>query len=201
MRAWVASVVLFAAATAATARADTLDGPPPTNHQGQFGLSVRFGVAGRFIGAYNHDYCGQSGSTVCTGTTPPLLDIEAGYGIRKHVELVFAATFGLGRDFGASPSAEGSYPVRLSAGARFFFSEAQHTQFFVQPMVMGDFTNYRDPSGQTLSDGVGARCLEGFWIDLHRAYGFYVYVGESAEFVRWIEGDVEGGIGIQGRYP
>ena len=91
--------------------------------------------------------------------------------------------------------------MRLSAGARFFFSEARHTQLFVQPMLMADFTNYRDPSGATLSDGLGARCLEGFWIDLHRAYGFYVYVGESAEFVRWIEGDVEAGIGIQGRYP
>jgi hypothetical protein len=197
--------MLLTATATATARADTLDGPPPTVHQGQFELSVRFGIAGRFIGANNGDYCGQTNSgggnaTLCTGTTPPLLDLEAGYGVRRHLDLVLAVTFGLGRDFGATPSSQGPYPVRLSAGARFFFSEAAHTQFFVQPMVMGDFTNYRDNSG-TLSDGFGARCLEGLWIDLHRAYGFYIYAGESVELVRWIEGDVEAGVGIQGRYP
>ena len=54
---------------------------------------------------------------------------------------------------------------------------------------------------QSLGDDVGIRWLEGFWVDLHRAYGFYVYVGETAEFVRWIDGEIEAGIGIQGRYP
>jgi hypothetical protein len=37
--------------------------------------------------------------------------------------------------------------------------------------------------------------------DLHHAYGFYVFVGETLTFKRWLMGDLEAGIGIQGRYP
>ena len=43
--------------------------------------------------------------------------------------------------------------------------------------------------------------LEGLWIDLHRTYGFYIYAGETATFSRWLEAQLEGGIGFQARYP
>ena len=208
MRGWAVIGLLCAISVA---WADDGDAPPATLHRHQFGLSVRFGGGGRGIAPYansngSRNYCGQldsngSNSAVCTGGTPLALDVEAAYGVAAHVELALSLTLGLQRDFGAAPNEQGPFPLRLSAGPRLFFSEAAHTQLFLQPMVMGDFTNYKNASGQSLGDDVGFRLLEGFWVDLHRAYGFYIYVGESAEFVRWIDGEAEAGIGIQGRYP
>jgi hypothetical protein len=205
MRGWVVTALALVCA-ASLARADDGDAPPPTGHKDQFGLSVRFGGGGRGIAPYNHNYCGQtdsngSASAVCTGGTPLALDVEASYGVAAHVELALSLTFGLQRDFGAAPNAEGPFLLRLAAGPRIFFNETGHTQFFVQPMLLGDFTNYKNVNGQSLGDDIGVRWLEGFWIDLHRAYGFYIYVGETAEFARWLDGEIEAGIGFQGRYP
>jgi len=47
----------------------------------------------------------------------------------------------------------------------------------------------------------GVRSLEGVWIDLHKTYGIYFFIGETLEVKRWLSGEFEGGIGFQGRYP
>ena len=58
---------------------------------------------------------------------------------------------------------------------------------------------FRDGGGRfTL---LGARALEGYWLDVHRNFSFYVFVGETAELSRWISADLDFGIGFQGRYP
>ena len=64
-----------------------------------------------------------------------------------------------------------------------------------------DFTGYRDFSGNHRGTDFGLRGIEGFWIDLHRAYGVYIYVAESFEMLRWLSFTFEAGIGFQGRYP
>ena len=40
----------------------------------------------------------------------------------------------------------------------------------------------------------------GLWFDLARSYGVYVFVGETATVARWMRFELEGGIGVQGRY-
>ena len=87
--------------------------------------------------------------------------------------------------------------THLAPGARFFFSEAKHTKLFVQPAVVFDFAGYDQRSGNDF----GIRGIEGFWIDLHRSYGFYFWIAETLEFSRWLSATFEGGIGFQGRYP
>jgi hypothetical protein len=201
-----ALVVVIACASAGRAQADDGDAPAATLHGGQFGLSLRFGVGLRAIATYNDNYCGQSSASgntpVCTGLAPLAMDLEASYGVRSHIELALALTIGLQRDFGATPSDDnGARPLSVAGGARFFFSEATHTQLFVQPMLVADLANYTNSAGKSLGDDFGERLLGGFWVDLHRAYGFYVYVGETVEVLRWLDGEVDAGIGIQGRYP
>ena len=108
---------------------------------------------------------------------------------------------GLERDFGPSPSAEGPRPFFLAPGARFFFSEAKRTKLFVQPEIVFDFTGYNDATGASRGYDIGGRGLEGVWVDLHRSYGMYLYVGETLEMARWIDAAFEVGAGFQGRYP
>jgi hypothetical protein len=203
---WIAAV----AALAAPARADDIDEPPATFHKGQIGISARLAFGYRGVAPHdgNKTYCGvedaneRSGfASVCTGRSPFGLDLEAAYGVATHVELLLEMRIGLEKDFGSAPNADdGPRPFHLAPGARFFFSEAKHTKLFVQPMLLMDLAGYNTATGSRGTE-YGVRSIEGFWIDLHRTYGFYAFVGESAGFTPWLVAEFEGGFGIQGRYP
>jgi hypothetical protein len=200
MRAHLAVTLLVA--LCAPAAADDTE-PPVTFHKGQVGISARLGVGVRGIATYQNDiYCGKTDAqaehgfaSVCTGRLPIALDLEASYGVARSIELVLEMRVGIESDFGTSPSESGPRPLHLAPGARFFFSEAKHTKLFVQPELVFDLTGY------DRGNDIGFRGLEGFWIDLHRSYGIYLWIAETAEFKRWLSFSFEGGIGFQGRYP
>ena len=175
------------------------DVEPITSHRGQFGLSARLGLGVRAIATYDRTvFCGSDvDDRVCTGRTPMSLDLEASYGIKDSVELTLELRLGLERDFGATPGGDGPRPSHLAPGARFFFAEAKRTKLFVQPSLVFDFASYQQRDGNDF----GVRGIEGFWIDLHRSYGLYLYVAETIEFSRWLSGGFEAGVGFQGRYP
>ncbi len=199
---WLFAVV---AAGAGTARADDIDEPPMTFHKGQLGISARLAFGYRFLAPHdgNKSYCGVSdanqasgNASVCTAGMPPALDLEAAYGVAQHIELTLELRLGLSSDFGATPADSGPHTLRLDPGARFFFSEAKHAKLFIQPMLLADFTGFSQRSAE-----YGVRAIQGVWIDLHRAYGIYGFIGETAGFTPWLEGEFEGGFGFQGRYP
>jgi hypothetical protein len=177
--------------------------PPVTFHKGQFGASARLSLGARGIVTYDNDvYCGKTDpeaefgfASVCTGRTPLALDLEFSYGLKATIELVLEMRLGIESDFGTVPGTSGPRPFFLAPGARFFFSEAARAKFFVQPEVVLDFAGYSQ------GNDFGLRGIEGLWIDLHRAYGLYFYVGETLEFSRWLSASFEAGIGFQGRYP
>jgi len=177
--------------------------PPVTFHKGQFGVSARLGLGVRGIATYkNTVYCGKTDSqaefgfaSVCTGFAPLSLDLEASYGVAQSIELVLEMRVGLQEDFGTAPGQDGPRPFHLAPGARFFFSEAKHTKLFVQPEIVFDLAGY------DRGKDFGFRGIEGFWIDLHRSYGFYFWIAETFEVRRWLSFAFEGGIGFQGRYP
>ncbi|HEX5063224.1 MAG TPA: hypothetical protein VFV99_27800 [Kofleriaceae bacterium] len=197
-------VLLLVAGLSSTARADD-DEPPITFHKGQFGLSARLGLGVRGIATYeNTVYCGKLDAqaengfaSVCTGRLPIALDLEGSYGVAQSIELTLDLRVGIESDFGSNQSTDGPHPLQLSPGARFFFSEAKHTKLFVQPGIVFDFADYSQRPGNDF----GVRGIEGFWIDLHRSYGFYFWIAETVEFSRWLSFAFEGGIGFQGRYP
>jgi hypothetical protein len=177
--------------------------PPITFHKGQLGVSARFGLGVRGIATYdNMIYCGTTDTmaaygyaSVCTGRTPLALDLELAYGLTGSIEAILELRLGLERDFGTAPNTDGPRPFHLSPGARFFFSEAKRTKLFVQPQLVFDFANHQG------GNDFGVRGLEGLWIDLHRSYGLYFFIGETLEFSRWLSAAFEAGIGFQGRYP
>jgi len=184
--------------------------PPITFHKGQFGLSARLGLGVRGIATYkNTIWCGATDpegefmnfASVCTGRTPFTIDFEAAYGVANSIELTLELRVGIERDLGGTPTAQGPFPLRLAPGARFFFSEAKRSKLFVQPELVFDFTDYKDYSNVSRGNDFGVRALEGFWLDLHRAYGVYIWIAESAEVLRWLSFTFEGGLGFQGRYP
>jgi hypothetical protein len=200
--------ILIVCALAAPAFADDT-APPLTFHKGQIGVSARIGLGERAIATYdNKYYCGTSDSSaqygnasVCTGRIPFSLGLEASYGVANHVELVLEMRLGLERDFGPVASLDGPRPFFLAPGARFFFSESGRTKLFVQPEFVFDFTGYKDLMGMSRGADYGVRGLEGLWIDLHRTYGMYLFVGETIEVAHWLDAGFEVGAGFQARYP
>lgn len=191
-------VILALGALAAPALADDTE-PAITFHKGQFGLSARLGVGVRAIATYERDvFCGSDvDDRVCTGRTPMSLDLEAAYGVKDSIEVTLELRIGLESDFGSTPGGDGPRPFHLSPGARFFFAEAKRTKLFVQPALVFDFADYAQRGGNDF----GVRGIQGFWIDLHRSYGAYLFIAETIEFSRWLSGGFEAGVGFQGRYP
>ena len=195
-------ILLLLAVAATPAWADD-NAVPVTFHKGQVGISARIGLGARGIVTYDNTvYCGKADpqaahgfASVCTGRTPLSLDLEGAYGVTKSIELVLEMRLGLERDFGTAPGTNGPRPFYLAPGARFFFSEAKHSKLFVQPELVFDLAGYDQ------GKDFGIRGIEGFWIDLHRTYGLYFFVGETLEFSRWMSASFEAGVGFQGRYP
>jgi hypothetical protein len=183
--------------------------PPPSFHKGQIGVSARFGIGERAIATYNSKYyCGTVDTTaqygfapVCSGREPFALGLELSYGVAQHIELLVEVRLGLEQDFGDKPGDQGPRPLFVAPGARFFFSEAKRSKLFVQPELVFDETAYKDTTGAERGGDFGVRGLEGLWIDLHRAYGMYLYVGETLTMARWIDASFEVGAGFQMRYP
>jgi len=200
-------VVAILAAAPAARGDDSL--PGPEQHKGQLGVSLRLGTGIRGIAPFDSkEYCGKSDSTaaygnapVCTARSPLALDLELGYGVTSAIDLLVELKLGLERDFGPTPNADGPRVVQLAPGARFFFSEAKRTKLFIQPELVLDFTGYKNDTGGDLGTNIGARSLEGFWIDLHRAYGLYFWAGQTIEVTKWFSFELDAGIGFQGRYP
>jgi len=166
---------------------------PVTFHKGQFGASARFAVGARGILTYeNTTYCGKTDPQAAHG----FASVCTGYGVTPTIELTLELRLGLESDFGSAPGMDGSRQFHLAPGARFFFSEAERSKLFIQPMLVFDFTDYTGKGND-----LGVRGIEGYWIDLHRSYGLYFFVAETLGFSRWLSGSFEAGVGFQGRYP
>lgn len=185
-------------------------GPTDLSHKGQFEASVRFGLGLRAIATYDSkDYCGDTDpqgefgyAPVCTGRAPFSMDLELGYGVARRVDLLLELRVGLESDIGAAPTgAAGPRMLHISPGARFFFSEGSRSKLFTTAQLVIDLAGYKDPAGADRGNDFGIRNLSGLWIDLKRNYGFYVFAGPTATFARWMRFELEGGLGISGRYP
>jgi len=204
-----AALIAALALMATSARADD-EVASPEGHKGQLGLSLQAGLGLRAIATYDSKYyCGTAdmasqygNASVCTGRAPFAFDLGLEFGITRRVELLTELRLGLERDFGpATNTTNGPRTIQVSPGARLFFSETSRSKLFVQGQLVIDFTGYNDPLGNSRGKDFGVRGAEGIWLDLHRAYGVYLYASETAEFSRWLLAQLELGIGFQARYP
>jgi hypothetical protein len=179
------------------------------SHKGQIGISARLALIGlSAIKPYSSsDYCGATSgdgtgnAALCLNRLPIAIDLEPSYGVSRHMELVADLRIGIEADFGATATANnGPHALQLAPGIRYFFSEGHRSKLFTTVQAVFDFTNYQNPSGTSRGNDFGARNLNGLWIDLDRAYGFYFFVGETATFARWLRLDLEAGVGLQVRF-
>jgi hypothetical protein len=164
----------------------------------------------RAIVTYDDDvFCGDTDPSasfgfapVCTGRAPLGIDFELGYGVARRVDAFVELRLGIEADFPASPGVGGDGPrvVHVSPGARFFFSDAGRSKLFTTAQLVLDASGYKDLQGESRGADYGVRNLSGLWFDLDRAYGFYAFIGETATFSRWLRVELEGGVGIQGRF-
>ncbi|HEY4175997.1 MAG TPA: hypothetical protein VGM90_04170 [Kofleriaceae bacterium] len=216
LRTSLVSVILFGAFGSAWAQVAPAKDPVtpkpanPLSHKGQIEVSLRTSLGYRAIVAYNSkDYCGDSdmttaygNSSVCTGRAPFGFDIEAGYGATDKVDLILEMRLGVETDFRATNSSDtaGPHLFHLSPGARFFFADAGKTKLFTTAQAVFDFAGYKDSSGNGRGFDFGLRSMNGVWLDLDRGYGFYAYAGPTLMFKRWLEADLEVGIGVQARF-
>jgi len=180
------------------------------SHHRQFQVSARLATGLRGIATYEDTtFCGDTDASaangfapVCTGRSPLAVDFELGYGVTRTVDLFLELRIGIENDFGATPTSDdGPRPFHLSPGARFFFSDGGRSKLFTTAQLVLDFASYEGATGESLGTDVGVRNMSGLWFDLDRGYGVYVFVGETATFSRWLRFELEGGIGLQARYP
>lgn len=189
--------------------------PPPeleesTSHRGMFLVSLQLPLGLRAIVPYDKtDYCGSkddSTSTgnapVCSGRAPFSIDLALGYGLQRRIDVFAEVRVGIEGDFASTNLARGTGPRQffISPGARFFFSDAKHTKLFTTAQMVFDFAAYDDGGGKGRGADFGVRNVNGVWLDLDKAYGFYAFVGDTLTLRRWLEFSLEAGVGVQVRY-
>jgi hypothetical protein len=184
--------------------------PVTFSHKGQLQVSLRLSLGMRAIVAYDDaDYCGErdpmsstGNKAVCTGRVPFSFDLELGYGIARKIDLIGELRVGIETDFTSTFTGAGEGPrmFHFAPGARFFFSDSKTMKLFTTAQVVFDLSGYKDAAGQDRGADFGVRNMNGLWIDLDRAYGFYAYVGETATFGRWLLFELEAGVGVSARF-
>lgn len=180
------------------------------SHKGQIQASLRLSLGMRAIVAYDdNDYCGEmdnmsstGNKAVCTGRVPFSFDLEVGFGIARKIDLIGELRIGIEEDFTATFTGAGDGPrmLRFAPGARFFFSDAKTMKLFTTAQLVFDFAGYKDAAGNDRGADFGIRNMNGLWLDLDRAYGFYAYVAETATFGRWLLTELELGAGVSARF-
>jgi hypothetical protein len=172
------------------------------NHKNQIGVSGQIGIGYRVLFRYeNTDFCGTDGKSVCTNTTPPFAEVGLSFGLSSTVELMTDVRLGLGDDFVPEGSA-GPAPRALviSPGLKFYVDDQGSLKFFTSLQLALDLTDW---SADGIADGldVGVRNVNGLLLDLHRTFGVYLFVGETVGVIRWLRFEMDGGIGMQARFP
>jgi hypothetical protein len=140
--------------------------------------------------------CDSLGSTFCRGRSPLTLDFAAGFGALDWLEVEARFRLGVEQTYGfqLSNAAGSALPMAAGLGVRIYGSETSRLKFAFGVAALLDFT-----TGQSLE--VIARLDEGLHYDVARQFGFYLQLGESISFLRALGFAIDGGFGIQGRFP
>lgn len=176
------------------------------SHRNQVGIQFQLGTGYRAIAPYREEFCGQRKSNgenraFCTGRSPAFLDVGLSYGVTSSLELLVEFRIGLESDFTPIGSAaDAPRPLMLAPGLKLYIDDAGSTKFFSTLQVAFDFTDYTASGAEDGTD-VGVRNVNGLLIDLHRTFGVYAHAGLTIGFVRWLRFEVEGGLGMQARFP
>lgn len=169
--------------------------PPSLLHKDQFGVAVLPGTGYRIIAPYKDTNvsCGQGISRVCTGRLPFFMDVQPSFGFARHWDVVVDLRFGVEADF------NGSHQFTVMPGVRYWVDAELPTKFFATFQGIYDLNPQHDPGIKDYDFGV--RNANGFMFEVMRNLGFYLQFGETLGLVRWLRFEVDGGIGVQARFP
>jgi hypothetical protein len=167
---------------------------PPLFHLDQFGLSVLPGTGYRIIAPYKDGVsCGQQDNRVCTGSIPFFVEAQPSFGFARHWDVIVDLRFGVAADF------NGSHDFAVAPGIRYWVDADLPTKFFATFQGVYDLNPQHDPGVKDYDFGV--RNANGFMLEVMRNLGFYLQFGETLGLVRWLRFEVDGGIGVQARFP
>ena len=168
--------------------------PPSLFHKDQFGVSLMPGSGYRIIAPYKDGVpCGQGTNRVCTGWLPFFVDVQPSFGFARHWDVIVDLRFGVAADF------NGSHQFAVAPGIRYWVDADLPTKFFATFQGVYDLNPQHVPGVKDYDFGV--RNANGFMLEVMRNLGFYLQFGETLGFVRWLRFEVDGGIGVQARFP
>ena len=172
-------------------------------HDNQFGIALMPGIGYRAIFPYSKDnsnggstdniYCGQLNKRVCTGTLPFFLDVQPSFGFATHWDVLVDLRFGIAQDFTQSRQ------FAVAPGVRYWIDPELQMKFFATIQVAYDTTPQHD--AMITNNDVAFRNSNGLMYDVMRNFGFYFQLGETIGFVRWLRFEIDGGVGVQARFP
>ncbi|HKA87412.1 MAG TPA: hypothetical protein VKE22_07080 [Haliangiales bacterium] len=197
-------LVTFARPLAAVAADSQAEGGTEVSypHKGQIGIYSQIGIGYRFIARYDeNDFCGKAGSAVCTGSTPPWIELGLSYGATNSLELITDVRIGLSTDFKPeTSSASAPRNLVIAPGLKVYIDDEGSLKWFSTFQLAIDLTDYSSSTVKTKVD-FGERSVIGLLIDLHRTFGVYIHGGVTFGFVRWFRFEMDGGVGLQARFP
>jgi hypothetical protein len=168
--------------------------PPSLVHADQFGVSVLPGTGYRIIAPYKDNVsCGQMANRVCTGWVPFFIEAQPSFGFARHWDVIVDLRFGVAADF------NGSHEFAVAPGVRYWVDPDLPTKFFATFQGVYDLNPQHDPGVKDYDFGV--RNANGLMLELMRNLGFYLQFGETLGLVRWLRFEVDGGLGVQARFP
>jgi hypothetical protein len=173
----------------------------PLDHTMQFGIALMPGSGFRGIFPYqDQSFCGTTTadsppqpSRVCTGRIPFFMDTQISFGIATRWDLLVDLRFGIEKDFTQT------HQFAVSPGFRYWVDPDLDTKFFTTLQGVLDTTNQQNP--MVKNNDFGVRNANGFMYEVMRNLGFYVQFGETLAFRRWLRFEIDGGLGVQARFP
>ena len=168
--------------------------PPSLFHKDQFGVSLMPGSGYRIIAPYKDGIpCGQQVNRVCTGWLPFFIDVQPSFGFARRWDVIVDLRFGVAADF------NGSHQFAVSPGVRYWVDADLPTKFFATVQGVYDLNPQHTPGVKDYDFGL--RNANGFMFEVMRNLGFYLQFGETLGLVRWLRFEVDGGVGVQARFP
>jgi hypothetical protein len=167
---------------------------PSLLHRDQFGLSVLPGSGYRIIAPYKDNVpCGQPGLRVCAGWLPFFIDSQLSFGFADRWDVLVDLRVGVAADFSQS------HQFAVMPGVRYWVDADQPAKFFTTIQGVYDLNPQHDPGVKDYD--LGLRNANGFMFEVMRNLGFYLQFGETVGLVRWLRFEIDGGIGVQARFP
>jgi len=168
--------------------------PPSLFHKDQFGVSLLPGSGYRIIAPYKDGVsCGQQVNRVCTGWLPFFVEVQPSFGFARRWDVIVDLRFGVAADF------NGSHQFAVAPGVRYWVDADLPTKFFATVQGVYDLNPQHTPGVKDYDFGV--RNANGFMLEVMRNLGFYLQFGETLGVVRWLRFEVDGGAGVQARFP